>query len=323
MMPVDQGPEAVEGPQRLAPPYASRKFEAMLETRGVAILDVLRGSAPESRRLLLGPHGGEKVSFVVAVAHNPSGDNPVDREEAVLARAQELLPARTARSLPKVLERIEVYTSLEGLLMTAVPGLRVSGRRWTSVRARQLLAAMPRWLVALWSDTTTGYAQVDLGVAEVRTVLAQHENSPRLEPAMDAIRRARLRLAEYSVPQVLTHGCLCPRHVTVVEDGLGVDDWGLGAFAGDPLRDLGRFAVHVASARLPEVLAGRSAFAGELRQCVSEVLAYTPVPPHLWREVLVLAQLELAMESLERADPNGMHLLSRAVRLCGALTRTR
>ena len=81
--------------------------------------------------------------------------------------------------------------------------------------------------------------------------------------------------------------------------------------------------VGVAGGRLPEVLAGRSTFAAEIRTFLGAVLVHTSVPPQLWREVLVLAQLELATESLERADPNGMHLLSRAVRLSKALTRTR
>ncbi|HEU4515259.1 MAG TPA: hypothetical protein VFR87_19275 [Nocardioidaceae bacterium] len=282
-----------------------------------------RGAAPESRRLLLGRPGGTQVAWVVAVAHGPRENNAVDNEEQVLRHAHRVLRTGLRNSIPEVRERIEVYSSLDGLLLTAVPGLSVGERRRTAQRTRELLIAMPRWIGGVWTDSASGTARTDLGAADVRSVLEQHQPIPRLEPAMDAIRRARLRIAEHEVPQTLTHGCLCPRHVTHVEGVVGVDDWGAGAIAGDPLRDVGRFAVGVAGGRLPEVLSGKSAFAGEIRQFLGAVLVHTPVPPQLWREVLVLAQLELAMESLERADPNGMHLLSRAVRLSRALTRTR
>lgn len=307
----------------LVPPYASSHFLAFLRERNLAILDVRRGAAPDSRRLILGPPGGTKVAWVVAVAHGPRENNAVDNEEQVLHHAHTVLRTGLRSSIPEVRERIEVYSSLDGLLLTAVPGLTVGDRRRTAQRTRELLTAVPRWIGGVWTDSASGTARTDLGAADVRAVLAQHQPIPRLEPAMDAIRRARLRIAEYEVPQTLTHGCLCPRHVTLVDGVLGVDDWGAGATAGDPLRDVGRFGVGVAGGRLPEVLAGRSTFAAEIRTFLGAVLVHTSVPPQLWREVLVLAQLELATESLERADPNGMHLLSRAVRLSKALTRTR
>lgn len=307
----------------LALPYASSRFSAFLDRRRVAIHDVVRGAAPESRRLLLGPRGGDTVTYAVAVGYGVGGRRAVENEQLVLEQGAVPLRPELRRSLPSALEHVEVYAGLDGLVMTAVPGLRTPARPWTGTRTRELLAAMPRWLLAVWEDTAGEARQVDLGAAELSTVLPPNESTRRLEPVLDAVRRARLRLAEYELPGVLTHGCLCPRHVTVDGDAVGVDDWGLGGVAGDPLRDLGRFAVSVAGGRLPEVLAGHSAFAAEVRQCVTGVLAHTPVPARLWREVLVLAQLELAVESLEHADPNGMHLLGRSVRLCGALTRTR
>ena len=131
------------------------------------------------------------------------------------------------------------------------------------------------------------------------------------------------RLADFEVPQTLTHGCLCRRHVIAAGAVGGVDDWGLGSPAGDPLRDLGRFAVSVADARLPEVLAGRTSFATGIRHFVTSTLGRTPVPRKLWREVLLLTQLELAFEALERGDPHGMARLSRSVRALQVPTRTR
>jgi hypothetical protein len=322
MDPQGRQPGESAGPG-LVPPYASDRFLEFLRQRNLAILDIRGGVAPESRRLLLGRPDTTRVTWVVAVAPGARGSSAVANEERVLGHAHRVLRSGLLAAIPRVENHVEVYTSLDGLLLTAVPGLTVGSRRRTSRRTRELLAAVPRWITCVWHDSAAGTARVDLGAQDVQNVLARHQPIPRLEPALDAIRRARLRIAEYDAPQTLTHGCLCPDHVFLTDSGLGVDDWGAGATVGDPLRDAGLFALRVAGGRLPEVLAGRSVFAGEIRQFMSAVLLHTPVPQQLWREVLVLTQLELATESLERADPNGMHLLSRAVRLSGSLTRTR
>jgi hypothetical protein len=307
----------------LAPAYASGRFLEFLRERNLAILDIRGGVAPESRRLLLGRPDTSRVRCVVALTPGPRESSAVATEERVLRHAHGTLRGTLRAAIPHVEGHVEVYTSLEGLLLTAVPGLTVGSRRRTARRTRELLGAVPHWITGVWHDSAAGTATVDLGAQDAQTVLTRHHPIPRLEPALDAIRRARLRIAEYDVPLTLTHGCLCPDHVFLTDAGIGVDDWGAGSTAGNPLRDVGRFALGVAGGRLPEVLAGRSAFAGEIRQFMTAVLVHTPVPAQLWREVLVLAQLELATESLERADPNGMQLLSRAVRLSGSLTRTR
>lgn len=315
-----------EGEPGLVPPYASRQFTRFLEKHGVAVLDVVRGAAPDTRRLLVGDPETGRVTYAVAVAHVTSEVNPIDNEQAVLAAPPgAALRAGILRTMPRVVERVDVFTTLNGLVVTGVPGLSAVGRKRPSLKSKELLSAMPAWLQAVWGDTSGETRRVDLGATALSAMLGGHERALKLEPALDAIRRARSRLAEYEVALTLTHGCLCPRHV-MTEGGavVGVDDWGLASTASSPLRDLGRFAVHVADARLPEVMAGKTSYAAAMRQFVCTVLDHTPVPRQLWREVLVLTQLELAMESLERADPNGMVLLSRAVRaLSGALMRTR
>lgn len=305
------------------PPYASGNFRDFLTEHDLTILDVRAGAAPGSRRLLLGRPESGVATWAVALAPAGADVSAVANERRVLARAHDVLRDGVRAALPRPDRAVEVYSCLDGLLLTAVPGLHAGNRPRTTRRMRDLLTAVTRWVVALWQDSASGTAPVDLGTRDVDAVLMRHQPLPRLEPALDAIRRAAIRLGRYDVPQTLTHGCLCPAHVLLSDGGLGVDDWGAGADSGDPLRDVGRFALHVAGGRLPEVLVGRSAFAGEIRQFMTAVLLHTSVPPQLWREVLVLSQLELAAQALENADPNGMHLLSRAVRLSGALTRTR
>lgn len=294
-----------------------------LWSRNVTVIDVARGAAPDTRRLLLGERTGGEVTHVIAITQSTESVTPVDNEHAVLEHAGRVLRPGLRRSLPEVIERLDVGTSVRGLAMTAVPGLGSADRR-SKTSTKELLAAMPAWLGAVWADTARGSGPVDLGGRCVQAVLAQSHPSPLPQPAaVDLVRRARARLAEFELPLTLTHGCLCRRHVVATGDVVGVDDWGLGSPAGDPLRDLGRFAVSIADARLPEVLAGRTSFATSIRHFMTSVMKWTPVPRQLWREVLLLSQLELAFEALERGDPHGMARLSRAVRVLQVPTRTR
>lgn len=303
------------------PPYASDRFLQLLEERNLAILDIRAGVASGTRRLLLGRPGGSKVAWVVAVGPGIGPESPALNEERVLTRAHEVLSAQLRQTIPRVQEHVEVYTSLDGLLLTAVPGISVGPRRRTARRTRDLLLALPGWLHGVWDASASGTAPVELGSVNVRAALERIGPIPRLETALEGVQRARLRLDEHLTPRTLTHGCLCLDHVFLTEGALGVEDWSGGSTAGDPLRDVARFSLDVAGGRLPEVLAGRSGFAAEVRHFMSSTLATLSVPPQLWQEVLVLAQLELAVQALERDDPNPLHLLVRAVRLSGTSTR--
>lgn len=310
------------GARVLAPPLASRQFTTFLRMRDVSVLDVVRGSAHNTRRLLLGDPSDETVKFVVAVHHGHGGDDPVGNEQTVLQDAAENLRPTIRQSLPRVVGQVEVYTAMTGLVVTAVPGLAVAGRGRRAATAQQLFAAMPGWFAAVWQDTASGAVPVTLGGSALHTVLGRDEQVFALEPALATVRKAYNRVAQYEVPQTLTHGCLCQRHVVVSGAGVGVEDWGLASLTGNPVRDLGLFAANVAGSRLPEVLRGRSGYSAGVRRFMAAALTQTNVPRQLWREVLVLAQLELAVESLEQADPNRMLLLSRALRALRGLDDT-
>jgi len=297
------------------PRYASEPFANFLERRQVAVLDVIRGASPDSRRLLVGDPGTGSVSYAVAVPHDAATATAVETEHEVLAGLVNRLRVELMETVPHVVERVDVTATLSGLVVTGVRGLRppVNGRQES--RTRSTLAAVDSWLAAVWKDTSGPSAPVDLGAGATASVLARYTGSARLAPALDSIQRARRKLAQFEVPLTLTHGCLCMRHMRT-DDGavIGVDDWGLASWAADPLRELGRFAVRVSDGRLPEVIAGRTSYAGLVRSFVTTGLERTELPRHLWREVLVLSQLELALEELERGAPEGITLLMTAVR---------
>lgn len=307
----------------LDPPYVSSQLTRFMERRGLAVVDVVRGAAQDSRRLFLGDPGSDSVTHVVATSHGPTTARSIENEQLVLQHANQVLAPRVRQSLPRVLERVDVPTSMYGLAMTAVPHLGAPGARSSRRSPRDLLASMPGWLAAVWSDSASGTAPLSLGEDAMRLVLAERYLTSTPEPALAVLGRARDRLARFDVPQTLTHGCLCPRHVMVSDGTVGVDDWGLGAPSGDPVREVGHLAVNVADGRLAEVLVGRTSFGTAIRHFMTEAMAHTPVPARLWREVLVLSQLELAIEGLRRGTSYGMVRLSRAVRALQGSERSR
>ena len=99
-----------------------------------------------------------------------------------------------------------------------------------------------------------------------------------------------------------------PRHRCRAPSTGATDDCRASSYR-DPTRDIGIHAVRVAESRLPEVMLGRSAYAANVRRFVTVGLAAIGVPRRLWRDVLLLAQLELALDSLGRGDPEGVSIL--------------
>lgn len=298
-----------------SPDALTEQLSAFLERRGVKALNVVRGTAPSTRRFLVGEPDTGLVRYAVAIGPAAPRPNPVDVEREILLDFEGRLRPALSRTLPRVVQDVAVESERVGLVLTGVPGLSaVSGHR-SDVAARLFLQAVGEWLAALWQDSAGAKIQVTLGARAAQSLRSNHSGAERLEPALASILRARSQLAELEVVTTLTHGCLCPRHAMTTGDTVtGVDDWGT-AGTGDPLRDLGRAAVHIAADRLPEVLTGRTSFAGAVRHFVTSGLALSGVPRLLWREVLVLTQLELAGEAVNRGDPHGPVLLGRAMRM--------
>ena len=144
--------------------------------------------------------------------------------------------------------------------------------------------------------------------------MTRYRGAAQLVPAIGSLVRARRRLEAVEVTSTATHGCLCRQHVC--HDGnsvTGVDDWGLGSPASDPVRDLGRFSVDLAGAQLPEAMAGRTRRARVVRHAVVSGLESLGAPSKLWRDVLLLAQLEVATDGLDRGDRRGVALVKEIV----------
>ncbi len=283
-------------------------LDRLLHERGLAVLDVVAGAAPGTRRLYVGLPASPHALFAVALPYRAEGVTAVDNEAAVLQRLADLLPPTMAATVPRVVEHVEGPAAVRALMVTAVPG-EVHTWLATDGGSRRVLDGAVDWLSRLWSDTAGERQQVRLGAQPVEVLVGRYAGVPMV-PAVATMHRARQRVAELEVATTTTHGCLCGRHVrwhggTVA----GVDDWGRGAVAGDPLADLGRLAVALAGAGIPEVMGGRSQLATQVRRAVSRGLEALSAPRRVWRDVLLLALLESATEQLDRGDATGVNLL--------------
>lgn len=292
-------------------------IDRFLERIHATVVDVLPGATPASRRLVVGRGAAGPLTHVVAVGTD-GADQPLATEERVL-RAVPGLPPELARTLPRVVERVRVDAKHDGLVLTAVPGLGRPQPGSSELRPGQLLVQVSDWLGLLWRDTSGPEASAALAVESLPAFLERYADSARLRSAPAHLRAARDRLGPFAVRRTLGHGCLCLRHVRLgPERVVGVDDWSVGSPSANPLLDLGSFAARLAGPRLPELVAGRTSYAGIFRQFLSGGLGRLGLPRSLWRDVLVLAQFETAFAALERGEPDQIALLVAALGAIGS-----
>lgn len=286
-----------------------RTLADLLEQEQASVVDVVRGSAPGTRRLLVAPEGSG-VTLVVSVV---AGDRAsvLDAEERVLAPVSALSPG-LAQTMPRPLGRLLVDERQVGSVMTAVPGLGPRTTATARVPTARLLTAVDHWLDLLWRETAGAEAEGGLAADLVADFARRHGTSPLVAAAVRQLAAAQGRVAEHPVQLVMVHGCLCTRHLQISEDRvIGVDDWATGSPAAHPLVDLGGLGARLAQGRLPEVLLGRSGHARALQRFLTRGLIRLALPRRLWRDVLVLGQFRLALEGLEQGRTEGMTVLMR------------
>ena len=310
----------VRGPT--ARPYPRpRDLDQLLREQRLVIADVIAGAAPGTRRLFLADRGTDELRFAVGLAHGQGGDEAVTNEVRALAVLDEKLRGRLAATVPHVVEWVDGPGGKRGLVVTAVPGLAsVGAPPAPATVSREQFVTVVAWLADLWKATSGPPGHVELGRSAVDQVLSRYRGAAHIRPAIGALLRARSRLAQVEVPTAMTHGCLCARHVFVRNGDIGVDDWSLARADHDPLGDLGRYAVEATGLRLPEVMAGRTKFATSVKSGMHGALEALTVPGRLWRDVLLLAQFEVALAELGHGDAGRLTVLQQAVHAMPART---
>jgi len=289
-------------------------LQAFLATAQVNVLDVRRGVASGTRRLIVGRRADEYPTYAVAVA---------DAHSACAILAESRLLSELTASLPP-----ELLATVPGVVgpvdMAGRAALVVTSCATSPARSRLQLAGKPprttfdavlTWLHKVWRETAGVRGHVDLGRDASDVLLARYAGSAQLATTLSAAHWARHRMGAVTTPRTVSHGCLCLDHV-VISDGtvIEVADWSGGSTRAEPLRDLGCFAVSCAGDHLPEVVSGRTAYAHAVRDFVGAGLEALDLPPVRWRDVLVLTQVERAVAALELGHVADIDLLIATVR---------
>jgi hypothetical protein len=289
------------------------RLDEFLAAAQVTVVDVTRGAAAGTRRLRLGGSTSGPVSYVVAVADRPDAATAIATEARILTELGQRASPSVLATLPRVVARVSVGDR-PAVVMTAPPQAR-PGRPLDPQDPldRAYLGAVGGWLEALWRSAAGLSEPAVLGREAADQLLARYCGSRQLAVALGAVHRARLRVEGLRVRRTAVHGCLCPSHVQVRDSAVArVDDWGLAVASGEPLRDLGGFAVRIAGHRLPELVADRTGPAHAVRDFVRTGLDVLEVPAGRWRDVLLLAQAERAVAALEHGRTDQVERLATA-----------
>jgi hypothetical protein len=246
---------------------------------------------------------------VVSLATTPEASDRVEAEALCVDDLHRRVRPALRETLPVVVGRVDVG-GLPGVVFSAVPGLDPRTDR-SRLKPAEQSGAVLAWLTALWSDTSGQTGLVDIGSEAHDSLLERYSKSPGAASALGALTRARAALAGQETPRTVSHGCLCPRHLLVADGGaVGVDDWGVASFGADPLRDIGTWVVRASGSGIGGVFAARSGPGRRLRDFVTGGLGYWGLPSRLWRDLLVLALAEAAVDGLAEQDSTAMELFA-------------
>ena len=82
-------------------------LDVFLTATGVKVLDMTRGAAPGTRRLLLGRAGSTEVTFAVAVAERPDSESAIESEVRTLDELRTLVSPTLSETLPQVVAPVD------------------------------------------------------------------------------------------------------------------------------------------------------------------------------------------------------------------------
>ncbi len=191
-------------------------------------------------------------AFVVKVPTTRQAAQVVRNEGYLLQALRDMPLGRLATTLPQPIGYLDA-DGLAAMVTNAIPGTPMTVRyhAWRHTarrrRVRADFGAASTWLADLQSRTAGRPAAVTLlgdSLDEIRSRFPDHPDLGRLRRTLGT---AAARLAAYRTPRTVVHGDYWFGNLLLGRDSVvGVVDWESGATAGEPLRDVARFAVSYA-----------------------------------------------------------------------------
>ncbi len=198
---------------------------------------------------LLRPVDARRSALVVKIPTTALAAAAVAHEARVLAELHSLTSSVISTTVPHVVEMMATRQG-DALVVTLAPGRPMTNgyHRWRHTRSpvsvAQDLGAVAAWLRALQTQTVSGTAPVEMDAGVTDLILSRFAHEPGVDRTVDAVRAACARLREHDAPRTVVHGDLWCGNVLVADGSVtGVVDWEEGRLAGEPIRDIVRFAL--------------------------------------------------------------------------------
>lgn len=307
-------------PAPAQPPFPRRPLRELLDEPGMSVTRLATGSTGDVSTLLLTPSGATAPRLVAKIPLTRSAEASLEREARMLVEMRRLELGRLRATTPRFVQLCQ-SGGRSVLVMSALPGrslarafcgrAAISHRRCRSAE----LDAAETWLAGFQDASWQGSGRVDmLPVARIERLsllgraLREVDDG---EKVADRARRVQVRLGRYDSPRSAIHGNFQAPQVLVDDRVVGVSGvigWGRAATRGEPLVDVGRFAVthesHRSVGRMvpgAAMLTGRGSHGAEARRFVQAGLVRLGLPDDLWYPVAWAAAAALLAEM----DPQG------------------
>jgi hypothetical protein len=308
-------------PDMSEPPSSS----TLLDVRGMHSLVVALSKDPNAKiTVLLIPHAGRQPTLAIKLPTTRSAEASIAAERGVLAVLQGGLPDAIQSTIPS-LGDMRGLAGTGSLVTTALPGSPMTTRyhAWrhlgTPSAVRADFLAVDAWLAGFQSATAGARAPIDMDGGATGILQGRFGEESGLDASLAALEAIHSRLRTTRTPRTAVHGDFWFGNVLLAGEKVsGVIDWEAGAAAGEPVRDLVRFALTYALYLDRHTRAGRGvsghrglkagewgsgitwAFEGKgwfpdlVREFVQRGLARLGADPELWREAMLAGLAEVA-----------------------------
>ncbi|UWP85495.1 phosphotransferase family protein [Dactylosporangium fulvum] len=295
----------------------------LLDRPGTRVV-LLAGSRNPNAKITLILLDDYGPSFVIKVPTTRDAAQVVQNEGTLLRQLADLGLGRLATTLPRPIGYL-ASGALPALASTALVGTQMAVRyhAWRHTarqrRVRADFTAAGDWLADLQRRTAGQPGPVTLLADCLDAIEARFADHPDVAMLRARLATAAGRLAGEHTPRTVVHGDYWFGNL-LVDRGrvVGVVDWECGDLAGEPLRDVARFAVSYAlyldrhvrpGARVPghrglyadrwgagiaHAVAGRGWFGALVREHVSGALERLGVSGERWRDLLIAGVAEIA-----------------------------
>ena len=243
---------ALEQSSSLSPLHAAAGQSLWSYARSSGLRALVLGASKDPNAkitvLLISPESGRPVLAVKAPTTDASA-RAVEAEVSVLRELDRCRLGPLVATIPRVVDLVE-FDGRTAAVMTAVPGipLTTSYLQWRHTRSATRVAAdfatVRTWIAAFQCATAAESAQVEMDNGVSDRLRRRFFEVKGLDGDLERLTRIYERLRREEVPRTTVHGDFW--FGNILQDGgrvTGAVDWEASSLAGEPVRDLVRFAL--------------------------------------------------------------------------------